>query len=122
MNSTVKLFEVRDQGTFMPVMALKMHAESAPESWLMARAGYGHDPMSHLDYVLFAPIDGSVIGEINYNWSKWATHTRLQAHRFIEEHWDELKSGDVIDIEYIMGKTAEPVESEIGRSWDRFIP
>ena len=114
MNSTVKLFEVRDQGTFMPVMALKMHAESAPESWLMARAGYGPDAMSHQDYVLFAPIDGSAIGEINYNWSKWDSRTRLQAHRFIEEHWDELKSGDVVDVEYILGKTAEPARSEMG--------
>ena len=97
----------------MPCMAFKLHGETAPEMWLMQRAGYGQEQLDHENYVFFAPIDGSAIGEIAYDFSDWGNRTRQRAHHYIEEHWDELKSGDVVDVEYILGETSQPKRSEI---------
>jgi hypothetical protein len=34
------------------------------------------------------------------------------AHNFIAEHWAELNSGDVVDVEYILGETSAPKDFE----------
>jgi len=36
----------------------------------------------------------------------------LIAHQYIRVHFDELKDGDVVDVQFIMGKTTEPKISE----------
>ena len=46
-----------------------------------------------------------------YHWPR-DTRTRPHAHAYIEQHWHELRDGDVIDIEFILGETAEPKLSE----------
>jgi len=44
---------------------------------------------------------------------RWGTErTKLISHKYICEHWDELKSGDVVDVEYILGIRDEPKTSE----------
>ena len=112
MHSKMKLFEIRDKCTFMPFMAFKMYSEIEQERWLMGRAGYGRTPSEHKQYIFFAPIDGSVFSKIAFDWSDWGDRTRARAHRFIEEHFDELESGAVIDVEFILGESAAPKISE----------
>jgi hypothetical protein len=34
------------------------------------------------------------------------------AHQHIEQNWDLLNDGDVVDVEYILGETSEPKRSE----------
>jgi len=36
----------------------------------------------------------------------------LNAHKYIKEHWDELRSGSVVDVEFILGESKEPKASE----------
>lgn len=36
----------------------------------------------------------------------------VEAHRYIESYFDKLNSGDVIDVEHILGETKEPKVSE----------
>ncbi len=38
--------------------------------------------------------------------------TRLFAHKYIAEHFDELPSGAVVDVEFILGESAAPKLSE----------
>ena len=38
--------------------------------------------------------------------------TMIVAHKFIKEHFDELETGDVIDVEYILGETDTQKMSE----------
>jgi len=38
--------------------------------------------------------------------------TMLEAHRHVAAHWNELQSGDVVDVEFILGETAAPKVSE----------
>ncbi|KKM69504.1 hypothetical protein LCGC14_1450060, partial [marine sediment metagenome] len=80
--------------------------------YLLERAGYGQSSKDHRTYILMMGIDG---GEDAVQWDphNWpGNRTRTFCHAYIIEHWDELKSGDVIDYEFITGKKAEPKTSE----------
>jgi len=107
-----KLFEVRDRATFIPCFGIRMCAEPDPETWpqahlgmeaeayLLRRAGFGfEEPL-----VLFGRLDG---GECNYDVYCWKSGSRTmrEAHRYVQEKWEELRSGDVIDIEYILAES-----------------
>ena len=35
--------------------------------------------------------------------------------RYTDAHWDDLKDGDVVDVQFIRGETAEKKVSEIQR-------
>ena len=106
-----KLFEVRDRATFVPVIAIWLNPESEAERYLLARAGYGVMPERQREYVLMAGIDGS--SKITYDIYNWGDNrTRQVAHDFIIKHFDELESGEVIDVEFILGETNEKKVSE----------
>lgn len=109
MNTDTKLFEVRDVATFIPCMAVRIsgahHDDATQDEWLASRAGYG-EPC-----VLFGRLDGGEFNYDNYNWPG-GTRTMPVAHEYIIEHWTELRSGAVVDVEFILGMRAEPKESE----------
>jgi hypothetical protein len=102
----VKLFEVRDRATFIPVLAIRLSADRGVDRWLLARAGYGRSPEN---YVLLSRLRG---GEINYDTYEWGDRTMATAHRFISENWQSLESGDVVDVEFILGETQKRKTSE----------
>ena len=103
----IKFFEVRDRMTFVPVMAIcfdpnKIERESQDE-YLLSCSGY------NWRYVLYAPLDGYNHGKINYDSVVWqGDYTHPIAHKYIETHWDELESGDVVDCEFIRGESKWP--------------
>lgn len=107
----IKLIELRDRGTFIPIMAIKLGSEIEKERWLLSRAGYGVTASEQSEYVLFARLGG---GLISYNPSSWPAPVRTyrEAHRWLIEHWDEMPSGGVLDVQYILGETDRPKESE----------
>lgn len=112
----VKILEIRDSATFIPVMAIKLTAGEEAEHYLLRRAGYSEDQMaenkpSWMDpYVILVKL---VEVEAHYDAFEWPNRrTMTTAHRFIIEHFDSIQPGDVIDVEYILGeaqtvKTAE---------------
>jgi hypothetical protein len=109
----VKFLEVRDAGTFMPVMAIKLGARSEEERWLLSRSGYGMEFDDQRKYVIVLRLAGGS-GHSTcdpYEWPGPATTMPL-AHKHIIENWDVLKSGDVVDVEYITGQTKECKVSE----------
>ena len=101
-----KLFEVRDRGTFIPVIAIKVSHDTPKEHYLLARSGYTEER----NYVLLARLQGST--EMNYDPYEWGNRTMQQAHHHITEHFDELEPGAVIDVEFILGETSSPKRSE----------
>lgn len=104
----LKLFELRDRGTLVPAVAIKLDPikANAAERWLLRRAGYG--PLQ-TGYML-AGLEG---GQIEYDPYKWGGNgTRHTAHIYLEHNWDKLKSGDVICTEHIRGERPEPKISE----------
>lgn len=111
-----KLFEVRDKSTFIPVIATRMRSFNSAdaETYLLARAGYGPDNKSGC--VLLAKLEG---GEAHYTHHDWGSGSRTipAAHCWIAAQWDELKSGDVIDVEHILEETPKPKVSERLSGW-----
>ena len=97
-----KLIEIRDSGTFIPAMAIRVSAE---DGYLARRAGFG-SPMViliHLTTMLSA-----------YDPHEWMTAARTMpiAHQWLEKHWDEAAADSVIDVQFILGETDVPKHSE----------
>lgn len=121
----VKLFEVRDRATFMPCFAFLVNptaivdattASAAEvdmhnsEGWLIRRAGF--DPAD--GHVIFGSLeDASRCACEPYDWPV-SPRTLREAHRYIVDHWDELASGDVVDVEFVLGETPWCKMSERG--------
>lgn len=101
----VKLFEIRDSGTFIQALAIKIECKGASEQerYLLRRCGFGERG----GYAILLHHLQSDKGSMDvYNWPKvnGDLRTMPQAHAYLEKHFDELESGSVIDIEYILGE------------------
>lgn len=103
----IKLFEIRDRATFIPCFAFSTISMNVEQDYLLRRAGYAPD--SHC--VMFGNLSQSG-NPACYDPYDWLDRTMRTAHGYIEKHWKELKDGDVIDVEFILGETPEPKESE----------
>lgn len=95
-----KIFEIRDIATYIPVMATKMVSDNKAEAYHLARSGYGKKQ----ELVMIVRLAESWCSYSPYDWDIKA-RTMIVAHKFIKEHFDELETGDVIDVEYILGET-----------------
>lgn len=104
-----KTFEVRDASTFMPVLAVKLSPGCEADRYLLARAGY----QSPSEYVWLAKIDGGDGRSTSdpYEWPGGARTLRV-AHEYIVKNWDLLESGQVIDVEFVLGERFSPKRSE----------
>lgn len=104
-----KTFEVRDKGTFMPVLAIKLTPADERDRWLLARAGYGSTPEAQGDYVLFLKLE-----DAPYDAHKHNTRARTMplAHEHIRDHFDELENGAVVCVEFLNGERVTAKRSE----------
>ncbi len=108
-----KTFEIRDSGTFIPVLATKMRPDTEQDRYLFGRTGYGLTADEQAKYVIVVKIDGSGFGA-NYDPYSWpgGARTMREAHHYIIDKFDELESGAVIDVQFILGETESPKTSE----------
>ena len=116
----VKAFELRDRGTFIPCLAVKMvpYPEGKTETWdneaeryLLRRAGYGFV----IPCVVLCRMEASGVDRnATYDPFAWGGGTRTYqiAHQYIIDHFDELESGAVVDVEFLLGETTQPKVSE----------
>ena len=107
----VKYFEIRDSGTCISAMGIKPLAANDAENFLISRSGYGDNPDSQQRYVLLVDMSEPP-GTINYDHFEWSNRTMKVAHEYIIEHWHELESGAVVDVQFILDETKEPKKSE----------
>lgn len=101
----IKLLEIRDRATFLPMFAFSTRSDNPDQHYLLRRAGFA----SNSDLVMFGYLRGS---GAEYDCFHWNDRTKKVAHQYIEKHWDEIKDGDVIDVEFILGETTEKKISE----------
>ena len=107
-----KLFEVRDAGTFIPVLAVQFGSDNEAERYLAARAGYGLHQHVQQRHRFLCKIDGSDTGGTHDPAWPGGSRTMQVAHQFIIKHFAELEPGAVVDVEFILGKRNEPKQSE----------
>lgn len=114
----VKLLEVRDAATFIPVFAFRARCDNLEEvhensdvlpeldkiskqRYLLARCGYG---TSREEQRLVIVGQLNYPGPVHYDPNKWegSARTMPTAHEYIRDHFDELNDGDVVDVEFIL--------------------
>lgn len=117
-----KLLELRDDGTFIPLLCVNMNPSSpadatmypgwtddqAARRYLLERCGYPCDGRPNIA-ITNANADGD---PFRNDYLAWSGRTYPVAHKYILENWEKLKDGDVVDVEYILGETAAPKVSE----------
>jgi hypothetical protein len=104
----VKALELRDEGTFIPLLAVDMNPTEPGQHYLLRRCGY---PCDGAPNVLITKLsgDGSKASNDPYFWNG---RTFPVAHDWIIKHWEELHDGDVVDVSWILGETVTKKVSE----------
>lgn len=108
-----KALEIRDRATFIPMLAVDMNPDSDDpvkamlQRYLLRRVGY---PCNGQPNIILTKLSGD--GKATNDAYEWGGRTYPVAHLWIIEHWDELKDGDVVDVEFILGETSKPKTSE----------
>jgi hypothetical protein len=105
-----KALEVRDSGTFIPMLCVDMQPHTPNQGYLLRRCGYSCDGRPN---IIMTRLDGS--GRATNDCYHWNDRTFHVAHEYIIENWHELSDGDVIDVEFILGETTEIKRSERAR-------
>lgn len=102
-----KILELRDKHTMIPVLAIKLSAADRTQAYyLHLRCGYPVNGNS----VMITHLTGERMASANpYHWSD---RTWRYGHHFIDQNFDKLADGDVVDVEYILGETKAPKRSE----------
>lgn len=104
----VKLLELRDEGTFIPLLCVDMNPEDVAQKYLLRRCGYPCDGRPNIG-ITHLSADGDKFWNDPY---AWPGRTRAVGHTYIIEHWDALRDGDVVDVQFILGETSAPKMSE----------
>ena len=118
----VKLVEIRDLATFISAMAIRLRNRTPKEFFLLRRAGYGKEEIGGPEetpgvlagglqpYIILKNLTGGVKTE--HDPYSWGNRTMANAHMWLMNHWAEFASGDVLDVQFILGETDVPKESE----------
>ncbi len=113
MAADCKSFEIRDEGTHVPVLAIKPNAENEQDRYCWARAGYGVNYATQREFVILHRMNDRRTESDPYAWQ--SARTMLTVHRYILDNWERLQSGQVIDVRYILGEADAPCKSDNAR-------
>ena len=109
----IKMFEVRDEGTCIVVLAYRMEPENTAQQKLLERCGYGSLVVDQGQYVWLQRIDGGE-GKGTSDVFKWGnSRTMHEAHIYIKKNFDSMKDGEVVDVQFINGETKVKKVAEI---------
>ena len=103
----VKILEIRDSSTFIPMLAVNMNPTEDAQQYLLRRCGYACDGRPN---IILTRADGN--GKASNDPYAWGGRTYPVAHNYIIEHWEQLRDGDVVDVEFILGESKYPKTSE----------
>ena len=103
-----KIFEVLDRATFMPMVATVLRPTAGGfDTYVLRRTGYNWRAENT---VILTQVS---TGRTQIEPRDWADRTRATAHNYIIENWDTLISGQVIDVEFVLGESEAPKCSEV---------
>lgn len=111
----IKCLEIRDEGTCIPVLAIRMEANSPIEDAYLYRCGY---PQDNLQVILVRLADQKSTVD-PYEWASmfgFGARTMHHSHLYILKNWDKLHDGCVVDVRVILEEAKDPAPSEV---WTR---
>jgi hypothetical protein len=124
---TSKIIEIRDSGTFIPALAIRLGSPEEQERYLLARSGFGRTFEEQAEYIVLCKINGGEPCQCHidpFSWGQnprtmfvahlWLLNRHAEVDSSIERHggFDSLPQGALVDVEYIIGLRAQPKESE----------
>lgn len=97
-----KTLEIRDSGTFIGALAIRMKADNETQAYYFRRVGYPADGSS---IMLMCLSDGKATND-PYEWSSLGVGSRTMqvAHDYVLRLFEILEDGDVVDVEAILGE------------------
>lgn len=98
-----KMLAVMDTCTRIPLIAFKVSPNTMKEGIMLERHGFTINPHQ---YTFFYDLNSGTCSYDPYKMNDF--HTLTPACRHIERNWDSVKSGDLIDVEYMRGDTDAP--------------
>lgn len=122
-----KIIEIRDSGTFIPALAVRLGSPKEAERYLLARAGFGRTMEDQSEYIVLCKINGGEPCACHIDPFTWGQNPRTMfvAHMYLlnrhqelnaerERHggFDALPQGAVIDVEFILGMRETAKTSE----------
>ncbi len=124
-----KALELRDEGTFIALLAVDMNPSYPPESpfpedehdiegaqrYLLRRVGYPCDGRPNVLITKLSGDGSKASNDPHY----WGDRTFAVAHAWIIEHWNEIRDGDVVDVQFILGEKPEKKVSERAQGFMR---
>ena len=100
-----KVFEILDRMTCIPAIAVHVAPTATRDTAILRRLGYRSSGTTLLCYL--------ATGRACTDPRDWGDRTMRTAHIHIEAYWPDLRSGDVVDVEHILGETDTPKASEL---------
>jgi hypothetical protein len=122
-----KIIEIRDRGTFIPALAIRLGSPEERERYLLARSGFGRTFEDQAEYIVLCEINGGEPCQCHIDPFSWGQNPRTMfvAHLYLlnrqqelhaaahkHDGFDSLPQGALIDVEYILGIRSEPKLSE----------
>lgn len=99
-----KFLEIRDRGTCIPALAISLSEADGP---IARHAGFG----SHrCIYLIALATEKASYDPYSRVWS--GARTMPIAHQWIEQHYETLTDGQVVDVRVILEEATEPARSD----------
>lgn len=106
-----KVLEVRDSMTCIPVLAIRMRAQSRVQAYYIhERGGYPRDGSAIV--VMMLSDQRATVDPYEWPSLRLGNRTMPNAHDYIYNNFDKLQDGDVVDVRVILGEATEPAISE----------
>lgn len=103
-----KIIEIRDTGTNITALAIKLDGDNFIENTHLKRAGFGSGNGTR--FILLTNMENM---QSNYDPFKWNDRTLNNAHRYLVDNFDNIENCGLIDVQFLIGETKNPVVSEI---------
>lgn len=100
-----KFFEVRGRGTYWAVVATELGTANAQEQKILRSTGEG--PRS----ILISKMDSNT-GGATASSHRWPDPIMQEAAEYIEQNFHSLTAGQVIDVDFINGRTTAAVQTQ----------
>ena len=122
-----KIIEIRDSGTFIPALAVRLGSPNEIERIMLGKSGFGRTMEEQAEYIVLCKINGGEPCACHIDPFSWGQNPRTMfvAHMYLlnrqhefgtgaEKHdgFDALPQGALIDVEYILGLRETPQVSE----------
>ncbi len=107
---TTKIFEVFDRSAYLRVLATRLDHRTTRELFLLNGADLTNGQIQVTTLTPYV--------ESHSDPSGWGNGTMRTVHEHLIERWDVLNTGDVVDVEHILGEKLDAAKTRFKPLYD----